>query len=335
MNELKSNIKLFIRNCLSNNIWNKQFLIFLFFFLLSGAFWLFQALNETYKQDFSIPVKITNVPEGVIITTEPVSKIETTLRDRGVTLINYKYGSVFKPIIIDYNAYANASGHVRIMTKEVLRQLSSQVASSTQIITTKPDTIEFYYNHGLHKRVPVVLEGKVKVESGYALTHTKLSEDSVTVYASSSLLDDITAAHAKVDYLKDVNDTTKMRLNISPIRGAKFIPDNVNYEIYVDRLVEKKVHVPIMPEQFPNNQILLPIPQEVEVSFQVGMGNYRNITAEDFVVVANYKDLVKNGGSRCPLRIRVAPNNVSRVRITPNKVEYVIEKVTQPEPQNP
>ena len=334
MDEQKTNIQNTVRNYLSK-IWNKQFLIFLFFFLLSGAFWLFQALNETYKQDFSVPVKITNVPEGVIITTEPVSKIETTLRDRGVTLINYKYGSEFKPIVIDYNVYANTTGHVRVLTKEVLRQLNAQLASSTQIITTKPDTIEFYYNHGLHKRVPVKLEGEVKVESGYSLTHTHLSADSVTVYAASSLLDNITAAQAKIDYLKDVNDTTEMALHISPIRGAKFIPDQIDYTVYVDRLVEKKVSVPIVPEGFPANQILLPIPQEVEVSFQVGMNNYRNVTADDFVVVANYRDLIKNGGSRCPLRLRVVPNKVSRVRLTPNKVEYVIEKVTATEPQKP
>lgn len=322
-----------IRNCLSNNIWNKQFLIFLFFLLLSGAFWLFQALNETYKQEFSIPVKITNVPEGVIITTEPVSKIETTLHDRGVTLINYKYGSEFKPIVIDYNVYANATGHVRLLTKEVLKQLNHQLASSTQILSTKPDTIEFYYNHGLHKRVPVVLEGEVKVESGYTLTRTELSHDSVTVYAASSLLDDITAAHTKIDYLKNVSDTTKMNLRINPIRGAKFIPNNVDYNIFVDRLVEKKVQVPIRPEGFPKDQILLPIPQEVEVTFQVGMNNYRNITADNFVVVANYNDLMKNGSSRCPLRIRIAPDKVSRVRLNPNKVEYVIEKVTVPAPE--
>ena len=334
MNELKSKIQQIIRNCLSNNIWNKQFLIFLFFLLLSGAFWLFQALNETYKQEFSVPVKITNVPEGVIITTEPVSKIETTLHDRGVTLINYKYGSEFKPIVIDYNVYANANGHVRVLTKEVLRQVTNQLASSTQILNTKPDTIEFYYNHGLHKRVPVVLEGEVKVEPGYTLTHTKLSHDSVTVYAASSLLDDIVAAHAKIDYLKDVNDTTKMNLHINPIRGAKFIPNNVDFNIYVDRLVEKKVYVPIQPEGFPKDQILLPIPQEVEVSFQVGMDNYRDITADNFVVVASYKDLMKNGSSRCPLRIRVAPDKASRIRLNPNKVEYVIEKVTIPAPES-
>ena len=335
MNELKSKIEQFIRNCLSNNIWNKQFLIFLFFLLLSGAFWLFQALNEVYKQDFSIPVKIANVPEGVIITTEPADKIETTLNDRGVTLINYKYGSHFKPIVIDYNLYANASGHVRILTKELLRQLTSQMASSTQIMASKPDTIEFYYNHGLHKRIPVVLKGNVKVESGYTMTESTLSADSVTVYAASSLLDDITEAVVSIDNLKNINDTTNIKLHFNKVRGAKFVPDNVDYQVCVDRLVEKKVQVPIRPEQFPKDQILLPIPQEVEVTFQVAMGDYRSITADDFVVVANYRDLMKNSSSRCPLRIRVAPENVSRVRIQPNKVEYVIEKVTLPEPEQP
>jgi hypothetical protein len=334
MNGIKKNLQNSIRNFFSK-IWNKEFLIFLFFLFLSSAFWLFQAVNEVYEQDYRIPVVIENVPDGVIITTEPVAQIETRLRDRAATLLNYRYGGKFSPIVIDFKAFANPSGHVRFLTKEVLKQFSSQLASSTQIITTKPDTIEFYYNHGLHKRVPVTLEGDVKAENGYVITHTQLSEDSVTVYAAGNLLETIKSANVKVDYLKNVNDTTSLSLPIQSVRGAKFLPASVKLDIFVDRLVEKKVRVPILPEGFPADQILLPIPQEVEVTFQVGMNRYREITSDDFVVVASYKDLPKNGNSQCPLQVRIAPKGISQIRISPKEVEYVIEKVTPTQAENP
>ena len=326
MNELKSNIQSVMRNCLSK-IWNKQFLIFLFFLLLSSAFWLFQALNEIYEEDFNVNVEIKNVPEGVIITTEAVPQIDFRVRDRGVTLLNYKYGFQFHPIVIDYKEYANPTGHVKILTRDILRQVSSQLTSSTQIVSTKPDTIEFFYNHGLHKRVPVVLEGTVNTETGYTMMGSKLSMDSVTVYAASGLLDKITMAKVKVDYLRNINENTTMNLNISPIRGAKFIPSRVNLDIFIDRLVEKNIKVPIHAEGFPDDMILLPMPQETKVIFQVGMNRYHEITAKDFKVVADYKDLPQNNGRHYPLQLKVVPEDVSRARMTPNKVEYVIEKV--------
>ena len=327
MNELKSNFKILLRNCLSK-IWNKQFLIFLFFLALSSAFWIFQALNEIYEEDFNVKVKMVNVPEGTVITTEAVPEIELYLRDRGVSLINYQYKKI-GPLHIDYHKYANASGHVRILTKELLKEVSSQIASSTQITSVKPDTIEFYYNHGLHKRVPVFVEGQAKTGAGYTITGTKLSHDSVTVYASSSLLDDITAAHVHMDYLKPISTTTSFTMKINSIRGAKFVPDTVNYQVNVDRLVEKRMKVAIRTEGFPKDLELLPLPQETNVVFQVPMDLYNSISSQDFVVTAHYKNLPKNGESHYPLQLTSAPKGVSRVRLVPNKVEYVIEKITE------
>ena len=329
MNELKSNFQEIMRNCLSK-IWNKQFLIFLFFLLLSSAFWLFQALNEVYEEDFKINVEIKNVPEGAIITTEAVPEVDLCLKDRGVTLLNYKYGLQFRPIVIDYNVYANPTGHVKILTKELLRQISSQITSSTQVVSTKPDTIEFYYNHGLHKKVPVVIEGTVKTENGYTLMSNKLSTDSVTVYAAGSLLDHITEAKVKVDYLKNINENTTMKLDITPVRGAKFIPQQIDLTVNVDRLVEKRLQIPITTVGFPTNMVFLPIPQETEVIFQVGMNRYSEVTAKDFKVVANYNDMPQDNNRRYPLRLQMVPQDVSRARISPNKVEYVIEKVIEP-----
>lgn len=315
-----------IRNYLPK-LWNKQFLIFLFFLFLSGAFWIFQALNEIYEHEFKIPVEVTNLPEDYVITTAAAPFIEVELRDRGITLMNYQYGFNFKPIVVDHKRYANHSEHVRIPTKDLLKQLSSQMASSTQILLSKPDSIEYYYNNGLHKRVPVVLQGKVKAENGYILTQTRLSHDSVTVYASEKLLEEIHEARVKVNHSQAISDTTQLMLEIQPVKGAKFEPEALEFQAFVDRLVQKKVKATIRPEGFPKDQLLLPIPQEVDIVFQVGMNNYRDITEKQFIVVASYQDLPKDGSNYYPLRLRLAPKEVKRIRLIPEKVEYVIEKV--------
>ena len=49
---------------------NKEFLIFLFFLALSGFFWLFLTLNESYEKEFAIPVTITDIPKNVMLTSE-------------------------------------------------------------------------------------------------------------------------------------------------------------------------------------------------------------------------------------------------------------------------
>ena len=59
-----------VRNLLLR-ILNKQFLIFLFFLILSSVFWLIMTLNETYEKEMTIPLRLAGVPRKVVITDEP------------------------------------------------------------------------------------------------------------------------------------------------------------------------------------------------------------------------------------------------------------------------
>ena len=54
-----------IRNFLFSIV-NKEFLIFLFFLLLSGSFWLSMTLDETYEKEISVPIRLVNVPKNFL-----------------------------------------------------------------------------------------------------------------------------------------------------------------------------------------------------------------------------------------------------------------------------
>ena len=71
-----------VRNLLLR-ILNKQFLIFLFFLILSSVFWLIMTLNETYEKEMTIPLRLAGVPRKVVITDEPDSVVRFTVRDKG------------------------------------------------------------------------------------------------------------------------------------------------------------------------------------------------------------------------------------------------------------
>ena len=66
---------------------NKECLIFLFFLCLSGIFWLLMTLNETYEMEFRIPVRVVNIPNNVVLTSEETDTVRVTLRDKGLMLV--------------------------------------------------------------------------------------------------------------------------------------------------------------------------------------------------------------------------------------------------------
>lgn len=326
------NLSPYIRYCFSK-IWNKQFLIFLFFLALSTVFWIFQTLNETYEEEFLVPLELRNVPGNIVITTDLPAELHVQLRDKGSQLLAYRYTRNFKPVVVDFNAVSNVTGHVTLRGSELVRQIASQLLPGTQMLSLKPDTLDFYYNFGQYKRVPVVAQGDVKAGRLYTIAATKFSQDSVTVYASKEQLDTITAAYVQPINLRNLSDTTHVRREFIKLRGAKFVPNQVDITFCVDRLVEKTVQVPVQQVNFPAAKQLRTFPATVNVTFQVGMGLYRNITRENFVIVVNYEDLLKSKTSHCTLSLKTVPAGVSHVRISPQDVEYIIEEIPEYESQ--
>lgn len=296
-------------------------------------FWIFQTLNETYEEDFQVPLELRNVPSNVVITTDLPENLHILLRDKGSQLLAYRYTRQFKPVVVDYNTYSNPSGHVSILGNELQRQIAAQLLPGTQMLGLKPDTLDFYYNFGQFKRVPIRPLGEVRAGRLYSLAKTVYSEDSVTVYASREQLDTITAAYLQPFNLRNLTDTTHVKSNFVKVKGAKFVPAQIGVTFCIDRLVEKTIQVPVQQVNFPASKQLRTFPATVKVTFQVGMGLYRKITSENFVLVVNYEDLLKNKSTYCHLSLKTIPEGVSHVRISPQDVEYVIEEIPDYEQQ--
>lgn len=312
-------------------MWNRQTFIFLFFLALSTTFWLFQALGETYEEEFLVPLELKGVPSNVVITTDLPENVHVTLRDKGSVLFAYRYTRKFKPVVVDFETYANGTGYVTIQGNELTRQIASQLLASTQMLSMKPETIDFYYNFGLCKRVPVVIQGSVTAGRLFSLADVLCNHDSVTVYASKEILDTITAAYTLPQNLRNLTDSTRVSRGFQRVRGAKFVPSTIDVTYCIDRLVEKTVQVPVQQVNFPASKQLRTFPAMVNVTFQVGMGQYRNITRDHFVLVVNYEDLLKNRTNLCHLSLKTIPTGVTHVRISPQDVEYIIEEISDDE----
>ena len=57
------------------------------------------------------------------------------------------------------------------------------------------------------------------------------------------------------------------------------------------------------------------------------MSIYRKINAEDFTLVVNYEDLLKETDGNVHLYLKSIPVGVSHVRIVPNQVDFLIEDI--------
>ena len=85
--------------------------------------------------------------------------------------------------------------------------------------------------------------------------------------------------------------------------------------------------MPVQQVNFPASKQLRTFPAKVNLTFQVGMSQYKHISADNFVLVVNYEDLLKSKGNTTRLSLKTIPTGVTHVRIRPQDVEFVIEDI--------
>ena len=308
---------------------SREFLIFLFFVFVSFCFWLLQVLNDDYETEISIPLKMKNVPENVVLTSELPKDLKISVKDRGTVLVNYKLGQTIYPLIIDFAEYLDKGNQVRIPSVALSKRIGSQLNQSTKLFAIKPDTLEFIYTRGEGKKVPVRMKGEVKAERQYYISDILYSPDSVMVYAPKEILDTITVAYTESLYIEHVSDTVRRRANLLPIKGVRFTPSKGDITFLVDVYSEKTVEVPVSGVNVPSDKVLRTFPSKVHVTFQIGLSRFKSVTADDFEVVVDYNDLFDGNDEKCQPKLVRVPSEVHHIRISPQDVDYIIEqKVT-------
>ena len=306
---------------------NKQFLIFVFFLVLSGIFWLMMTLNETYEKDFAVAVRLVGEPKNTVITTPMSDTIRVTIRDKGFMLLGYATSHKLRPINLDFNTYANSeTGHGTVPVADLQKAIRLQLFSSSTISSIKADRFDFYFNYGLKKTVKVSLDGSIVPAKDYYLAHVQFWPDKVTVYASRHKLDSI--ATIPTTYMRVVNfsDTVVKYVTLKAIDGVKIVPSRVKMVLYPDILTEATAEVPITAINRPPGLVIRTFPQRVKVTFSVGASMYRQVKLNDFRVVVDYKDVAAHPSDKCNLYVTGKPRGVGNVQLEMNQVDYLIEQ---------
>lgn len=323
-----------VRNFLLR-ILNKQFLIFLFFLVLSSIFWLIMTLNETYEKEMTVSLRLAGVPRNVVITNDPDSVVRFTVRDKGYMIAAYMADASFRPLFFDFSAYSDGKGMGTIPVSDIQKQIYQQLSKSSKIMSIKTDRVRFYYNYGLHKKIPVRLSGAVKPGKNYYLAGLRFKPDSVTVYASEQLLDSIRYAYTQRLDVENLTGRKTLSVGLRKITGAKFVPDKVQAEFFSDVLIEESVRVPIECINLPSDKVLRTFPGAVEVRFVVGATRLRTmpktsdgkeISPKGFRLVVDYNEVVSREGSKCHVMLHAMPSGVRSAKPEVDWVDYLIEQ---------
>ena len=315
-----------VKDFLLSNM-NKQLLVFLFFVLLSAVFWFILTLNGAYEKELKIPVQIVNVPRNVMLTSAHVDTVRATVHDQGWVLLNYLYGEHKHSIKIDFRNYDKENGKGVVPASDLKRAIEQCFEMSSKITSVKPEKLEFFYNNGERKRVPVHWTGRVIPEQLYFISHVDYMPDSVEIYASKEKLDSIRAVYTEALNYVNFRDTLTVDCQLAHINDVKIVPERVRIRFHTDVLTEETIsNVPIRCLNLPEGKVLRTFPRYAKVHFVAGVSQIRSLRAEDFLVVADFREIMVSHKEKCNLYLREVPRGVSRAVLDTKQVDYLIEE---------
>jgi len=246
-------------------------------------------------------------------------------------LLGYMYGDGLKQIHIDFKSYARSNNNVVVASSEVQRFLYQQLNTSTKITNAKPDKLEYSFNYGLHKRVPVRWRGRVSPEHLYFISSVDYSPDSVDIFASKEKLDSINVVYTEILNYANFHDTLSVLCELQGIKSVRIVPNKVKLIFYTDVLTEESIKdIPIIGINVPKGKVIRTFPAKVSVNIVTGVSLFRRLKASDFRVVVDYNEIVKHPADKCDIHLHTVPQGISRAKLAVEQVDYLIEEEKQP-----
>ena len=308
---------------------SRELLTFLFFLGLSFVFWVLQSINEDNEAKYKVEVKYDNIPADVVLTGNLPREIDVSIKDKGVSLLNYALGRRLKPITLNvaYRISDKADNMFTVSEDDLADKIKDQLSSASEVLSIQPSPLVVSFEQLQSKMLPVRFAGEIDFARQFQLSgEIKLIPDSVEVYASQSVLDTLSAVYTSNDDISEVNDTLRKSIPLKSINHVKFKQSIVKLYVPVSEYTEKTLQLPIEVVGLPDSIMMRTFPSDIKLSCIVDIHNFRNVHPHQFRLEIDYSEIKYSHTEQLPVRVVRHPTTVTNIRLIPSCVDYILEE---------
>jgi len=308
---------------------NRRIVVFLVCLAIATALWFLNALGKDYSATVSYPVKFVNPPENQFLANNTPVKLDLKIDGQGFTILRFKMLS-FSPITIDIasitkNLESN-SGTYKILSKNLMREVSEQLSNEIKITEITPEILEIVLDSLTTKKVPVELDINVDFVPQINLKAPITTiPDKVEITGPTIALEKISAVKTKVNILNKLDASIRQEIDLIHPEKTTITPEKVTLIIEVEKYTEKELKIPIEIINKPDKTRIKLFPSEVKVLFTVGLSRFEKIKASDFGASVDYNSIVTDVNN-LNITLYKKPEFIQGIRYNPEKVEFLIER---------
>lgn len=298
-------------------------LTYLLFVGLATMVWWGRAMSSQRDTTITLPLVYTDVPAQVVFDAPLPEELKVTIRDNGKQLQKIGNGRLTLTLSLG-SQLAGQEGTVHIAAEILRPKLQDMLPGSTVVLQVQPEVIEVGYHKQEEKDVEVRLMAEWTPAPQYQMRSLPVVEpQAVRVYGKKQDLRDLRYIQTESLKIKDIRDTMQCTVGLVVPEGLRVVPSSVNATFVAEQFTEKTFTLPVEAYGCPEGESLRLFPQTVTVQARVGMSHFNDVREEDFHVICHFP---KGEQASVPVEVECDNPYVTRVRVNPSELEYIIEK---------
>jgi hypothetical protein len=307
--------------------------IFLICCGISLFIWFLIKMSDEYVSEIKMPVQYDNAP-GDKLLVKADDHVSIRLRAKGGDIFSLKFLSGREAVRINLkHADIKKSRYFDryyILTNNIFDDLTKLLDFDHNIISLEPDTLYLDFEEIITRSIPVKPMVEISCKAQYQVYDSiVIIPAEILVSGPASVIDTLSIIASVSKSFSDLDNTLETQLALSlPLKNDKisYSETYVKLIIPVEKYTESTIELPVAGTSGDSSITIRTFPESVQLTYQVAMKDYKLVKRDMFAVSVYYdseKDKEKNF---LKVKIDHSPDFIRISRITPDKLEYIIQK---------
>lgn len=278
------------------------------------------SLSDIFYTNVDVKLTLTNFPPGYTTGSDLPEKINLRVKGQGWRLVSINVGPE-----TDFRVSVGADSGKHSLSLYNYLESNRWLLSDVEIISIYPDSIRFFVERIISKKLPVVSGLELEYKPGYGLASPIIFRpDSVVVNGPLSLLRAMNEIQTAKRKLSALDSRTQIEVNLPRKNGFNYNINSIGVTLDVQRIVDRQFeNISVEVIDLPQRKDVVLLPNQIGFNVRGGIEILGRLRPEDFRAYIKYQNLVQDTtGSVAP--ILELPENVTLQYLKPDRLRYVI-----------
>ncbi len=307
-------------------LFNRDLIILLVCTSLAVIFWILTALSKPSQSDITVLIQYENLPEDRVFSAPPTDRLKVRVVANGWDLMASYLNISSLTIPIDMSRYTEVS---TISTSLIKDLIEKELHNNAVIKLISPNVLQCQQEKKIQKVVPILFHHKLTFAQQCNVSGViKTEPDSVVVTGAKSFLDTITTWPTEEFALSNINESVSMKVALKkpPYFNSNLSVEEVDISIPVEQFTEGQIKIEIQMVSVPKDISLIIIPKKMEVTYQVALSKFEDVTKELFLATVDFSKIDILSNKKVEIKLIQQPLFIKNVNFTPSFAEYIIYK---------